>query len=139
MEENKEKSLLINILNLDNLDEDEEEKCKICFLDPKHIIKLDCGHKFCYKCLIESFKGIKCNFCKKNSHKICPYCRTPTSYLPLIEGNIPIKGIHREYGKNIKPFKLCDAILKSGLKKGNKCNCIVKNGNYCGRHKKLNN
>lgn len=34
-----------------------------------------------------------------------------------------------------KDIIYCNALLKSGIRKGQTCGCIVFNGNYCGRHK----
>ena len=115
--------------------------CMICFNPIKDQIKLDCNHSFCYQCLLESYKGNKCNFYTK-SHRICPYCRHPGKYLPLQDGSNPIKGIHREYGKKKKKeFKKCKAVLKSGVNKGQVCGCRVKDpkSEFCGRHKNKTN
>ena len=109
----------------------------ICNNSLENEIKLSCNHSFCYTCLLESYKGVKCNFYLKN-HRICPYCRSPSNYLPLKNGGNPIKGIHREYSntkKNI-PLNKCSAIIKTGINKGKQCGCNVKTGNFCGRHNK---
>ena len=109
--------------------------CEICSGDIDNPINLKCGHSFCYDCLLQSYKGVKCNYNLK-SHRICPYCRNPSTFLPLELGNLPIKGIHREYGKKKKIFKKCTTILKSGPRSGESCDCIVKPGmDFCGRHK----
>ena len=51
------------------------------------IIKTKCNHLFHYDCL----KASRINFLQKNvgiiycTKKECPYCRTSTGWLPLIE------------------------------------------------------
>lgn len=127
--------------NLDSLLLDEQinsdEICSICYRKKNNPIELKCKHSFCYDCLVESFRGVKCNFhCK--THRVCPYCRKQSSFLPLLEGNKPIKGIHKEYGKKIvKKGVKCCAILKSGKNKGLQCSCYaLGNSQFCGRHNK---
>lgn len=134
------KSLIDSLLSIDNIDFIEDDsQCKICFQKKDEQLELKCGHSFCYDCLVESFKGNKCNYCKKSDYRICPYCRTPCTFLPLKEGIIPIKGVHREYGKKKKLIvSTCKGIIKSGPNKGKICGCSVKTGEYCGRHKKKN-
>jgi hypothetical protein len=140
--ENKDSSLeikdSINSLLYDDYNlvkKENSNECTICCNQMRNPIKLNCQHTFCRECLLQSFKGSKCNFYIKN-HRICPYCRSPSNYLTLEEDEVPIKGIHKEYGKgNI--FKLCKAIIKSGPKSGQSCKCKVKGGgDVCGRHKK---
>ena len=117
--------------------------CIICYekLDDKSPDKvtLKCNHTFCYECLLESYKGTKCNFTNHKTHRICPYCRTPAGYLSLKDGMTPLKGIHREHGKKTSKSKLlvdkCKGIIKTGKNKGNQCGCNCKIGSdYCGRH-----
>lgn len=129
---------------LDDLDN--EDDCQICFspCETEDMITLKCNHKFCYDCLLESYKGKMCNFSDSKAHRICPYCRSPASYLPLREGIKPIKGIHRNISKRSKPFNKkvihislqCTAIIQSGPNVGKKCTCTAKDGGLCGRHKK---
>ena len=119
----------------------DEKECMICFdnlqnYDSSNIIILDCKHVFCYECLLESYKGVKCNHYNV-SHRICPYCRKKTTLLPIKEGIQPIKGIHYHNKCNItSTLKICNGVIKSGPKKGCKCTNKVKNGNelYCGKH-----
>jgi len=121
----------------DDLDEAASDNpCMICFASlTEGEIKLKCGHNFCYKCLLESYKGVNCNNITKN-HRICPYCRKPADYLPLREGITPIMGIHREYKKYKKPtqYVQCVGIVKSGPNKGQQCTCKARTNGYCGRH-----
>ncbi len=100
------------------------------------MVVLDCNHKFCYDCLLESYKGIKCNFTSVTNHRICPYCRKKSSLLPIKNGIQPIKGIHFYNKINNKMNNTsCNGIIKSGPNKGSKCSCKCKpNELYCGRH-----
>lgn len=137
----KENSIISNLF-LSNYEDynNSSNKCTICYNSMINPITLECNHSFCYQCLLESYKGIKCNFYLK-THRICPYCRHPGNYLPLKKGLNPIKGIHREYGKKKKKVNIiCSALLKSGPNRGKKCGCKVKdNGELCGRHKEKTN
>lgn len=135
--------------NDDDLFKEDENCCPICCnpfgTEPDDVhqkIALKCQHNFCYNCLLESYRAVKCNFTTKTNNRICPYCRTPADYLPLPPGTVALKGIHREYGKKIshkpKPadFVQCLGILKSGPHMGQQCTCAAKPGTtYCGRHK----
>lgn len=138
MDKKDEGLSLMDELLLDDFDKYELEtgnNCEICCKLIENPIILDCNHKFCYNCLLQSFKGKKCNYSTK-PHRICPYCRAPSSYLPLKEGLTPVKGIHREfYIPKFKSLKLCQAIIKTGINKGKKCGCRIKSNEYCGRHK----
>jgi hypothetical protein len=139
----KKKNIIDDLLS-DNLNEYEDylneksNQCNICCMEIRKPTKLTCGHIFCYQCLKESYKGIKCNFYFKMHHRICPYCRKPSNYLVLQEGEKAIKGIHSEYGKHISITK-CKAHIKTGPKAGQICNCNVRGeGDLCGRHSKKN-
>lgn len=81
-----------------------EKYCEICASEMNEkSVSLDCGHKFHYDCLFYSiFKNhkIKSNKIKNNSLQ-CPYCRTNFNFMPLIDGIIPIKNIHKEYDEYI--------------------------------------
>ena len=129
-----------------NKDIENYQLCTICtnpFSDESKIT-LKCNHSFCYECLLESYKGSKCNYGASKNYRICPYCRTPSGYLPVKIGIKLIKGIHhpREFCSKIskaKGFginkKQCLGIVKSGPNKGNQCNCQAKpSSDYCGRH-----
>lgn len=119
---------------------DDDNCCPICSdtMKENEKITLKCNHSFCYECLLESYRGTKCNFTSQKTHRICPYCRTPASYLPLKLGIVPIKGIHREFGlKKVKciTFVRCKGILKSGVNAGKQCSCKAKpNTEFCGKH-----
>lgn len=96
---------------------DYENVCGICgdiiekTNDEKLInTKLKCGHNFHYMCIEYSYK-----FSKSTK---CPYCR-------------------QDGGKLLNLSLLCPSIIKSGINKGNRCNCKLKPGfNFCGRHLK---
>lgn len=120
-------------------EEDEANSCMTCYGTlTDNRVDLKCGHSFCYECLVESYRGIKCNFSGSSSHRLCPYCRSPADYLHLKEGMVPLKGIHREFSKKkkMKPiqFKQCSGIVKSGPNKGKQCTCAAKVTGFCGRH-----
>lgn len=124
--------------------ENEDEKCLVCHdnLDNKqnNVIKLNCGHKYHYKCIFMTYKH----------HKVprqCPYCRGYGGYLELKDGMIPIRGIHREFNDylngNLSSVKLiegkCKQIVKTGKNKGFQCKNKHKPGqDYCGIHLKNN-
>ena len=102
------------------------EECLSCFekIDKDSVI-LPCGHAFCYDCLIESYKAKLCHYSSIANNRICPYCRTPCPYLPLRNGYIPLKGIHREYvSKSVHKLMAAKCSAKAKL-----------NSDYCGRHK----
>lgn len=87
-----------------------DNSCLICFDEftndhHDYIIKLSCGHRFCYECILSAYKF---NFNEKNYKKKkneCPYCRKKGGLLPLMKGKY-IKGIHNSPTKvetKIKP------------------------------------
>ena len=140
--------ILINNEVENNIDKDinnNETECLICFdkttdlNNVNDMIILECNHSFCYDCLLESYKGVKCNF-SNTIHRICPYCRKKAKLLPLKEGLVPIKGIHYHTKINKVKSKICIGIIKSGPNKGNLCSCKSKyNELYCGKHIKQQN
>ena len=128
-------------------------ECPICYvkLDETEI-KLKCGHKFHYNCILNSYKisTIK-NYIKL--FRKCPYCRNNGGFLPLRENSYPYKNIHVEHyeieqylirndfdklkeivDKYIDKTK-CNAILKTGINKGYQCKKNKKKEtNYCHLH-----
>ena len=130
----------------------ELEECAICYekMDDSEI-KLICGHKYHYNCILNSYKSDSLKNIR-NSRK-CPYCRNNGGFLPLIKNVYPCKGIHIEYyeieqlllrndfeklkevtDKYIDKSK-CNAILKSGNNKGYQCKKNKKkNSDYCHLH-----
>ena len=86
-----------------------EKYCEICaseMTEKKKTVTLDCGHKFHYDCLFYSiFRNHKIknnkNKNNKNNNLQCPYCRYNLNFIPLIEGVIPLKNIHKEYDNYI--------------------------------------
>ena len=83
--------ILINNEVENNIDKDinnDETECLICFdkttdlNNVNDMITLECNHSFCYDCLLESYKGVKCNF-SNTIHRICPYCRKKAKLLLL--------------------------------------------------------
>jgi hypothetical protein len=127
----------------------QEHMCYICNcelnLNIEDIIKTPCSHIYHYECFYYTIYANKTNGHKNlNTHNIleCPYCRTYIgSYLPIFKTN-EYKFIN---GVNINIFEplLCEEILKSGKRKGEKCGCVVKNTTQntnlcCGRHKNSN-
>lgn len=125
------------------------EECPICFCKIKeHELEvLTCGHKFHHTCILLSFKS---NTQYNNSRvRECPYCRERTDYLELKPGEIPIRNVHKEYEEirgNIKVSKLdkylikdkCNAILMSGVNKGQQCKKKINEGCFCKTHSNFN-
>jgi len=65
--ENKNNYFKNQIENLKNLKNLKNEKCIICLNNIKNIIILNCGHIFCYNCIINSFIFKKeCPICREN-------------------------------------------------------------------------
>jgi hypothetical protein len=132
---------------------EDEKICPICYDDldsKKDIVKLLCGHKFHYECILLIYKNAKLSY-MHNKKKIrrCPFCRMDGGYLPLILPQVPLNGIHVEY-VNLEIFQnnnnweaieqyfnreRCHTILKSGKNMGNQCSrrCI-KNIKFCKIH-----
>lgn len=136
-------SVLLDMFAEDINDTMGETDCSICgnTLDDTQIT-IKCNHSFCYECLLNSYQGKSCQFNASNKVvRQCPYCRTPADYLPLKPDQKPIKGIHKEYtyykaSKVAKNKTMCHAILKSGTRAGQPCNCkCLPNKQVCGRHK----
>ena len=89
---------------------DYDNICEICFKDyDNNSIVLNCNHKFHINCIKYSIEN------KKKT--VCPYCR----------GKINNDIIHN--------ILRCNAILKSGKNKGNRCCNNSKFDIYCGIHK----
>jgi len=99
------------------------------------LIKTDCGHYFHYECLMDTFKFNRHNH--KSTPRECPYCRTLVGFMPLIDDYTSEYHIHKEHILKSSFIRKCGAILKSGMKRGQVCNCRVKKStsDYCGRHK----
>jgi len=114
-------------------------ECPICYMDINNDDKivLKCGHTFHRLCLFESLKIDKL--------RNCPYCRQVFPPITCREDETFIKGIHKnKVVVNLnKNYKCCQAILKSGSRKGMECGTIVYLNNnsendkyYCKRHSK---
>ena len=137
-------SVLLNLVTPEDNDSDPDNSCLVCgdTLDDGKV-SLKCKHNFCYDCLLNSFQGKNCQYNNSKVSRQCPYCRRLAEYLPLKEGMVPLKGIHREYtskkstnGYKTSSYPKCPAILKSGGNKGLPCNCKCLIGkDVCGRHK----
>ena len=114
-----------------------DDECPICYekLD-ETAIKLNCGHKFHYNCILNSYKMATI----KNNIKLfrkCPYCRNiQNSILPRREGYPLIYGINSPM-KYIMYTNKCSHIFKKGVKKGQICNSGCE-GLYCIKHQKIN-
>lgn len=120
--------------------------CGICHEVLKDDIQtLECGHKYHYDCILESY----INDCKKNKYeKKCPYCRKKGGYLELKPNSIPLKDIHKEYYSFMVHIKnnnkdeiinyldqsKCLSILKTGKNKGLQCSNKVYAKNHCKTH-----
>lgn len=76
-----------------------EKYCEICTLklDDKSI-NLSCKHTFHYDCLMSSMQTSD----YKHYNMQCPYCREKIPYIPLLNGQIPIRNLHKEYNEYVK-------------------------------------
>ena len=131
---------------------DEIIECPICMevIKEKDKVTLKCNHVFHYNCILATLKNDmkgQSHYYKKKNRNKCPYCRSTIGYLPLQEGTIPIKDIHKEYndilkGTNIDKYLVkgvCCAILKTGKNAGMQCKRKLYNGSkYCKIHYKSN-
>ena len=137
---------LFNLISKNEKIEEEEEVCLISGDNlKKDFVTLDCGHKFNYENIYnEIITQRKKNRLEIQSVRInqlkCPYCRSiHKGILPYVESYPRIVNVNCTAIELVKSkLKYCEAILKSGKRKGEICNCTVKFGKYCGRHKKLN-
>lgn len=124
-----------------------EEECGICGLElnEKFPYTLDCIHKFHYECLLKTYSNISYTVNGKYSMQ-CPYCRTKSNYLPLVNGlKKIIPGVHCKINSaeideknkilNEKYSQKCGYTLTRGKNKGNDCgkNCVLGYG-YCKTH-----
>lgn len=111
-----------------NMNKNKGDKCLICHFpitNNQIKIKLKCEHNYHFKC-------IKKNIHKRSTFK-CWYCYTITHSKKCII----CKKRHYFSDKfciNHFNIKKCDAIFKSGKRKGKKCNRI-----NCKQHKKITN
>lgn len=127
------------IIELTEYLKNQENTCYICndsiSLKKEDIIKTPCNHIYHFECLYYSFYKNTQNQHKKHKlHEIrqCPYCRS------FIQSLLPTFKIDLyPYRYNVNECKnICGVIIKSGKKKGTKCNCLCKpNSSFCGRHK----
>lgn len=110
------------------LNANDDKKCTICSLviiDDD--IKLDCGHEYHYQCILNWFKKNVSTFRTTSKSRECPYCRTPSGYLPFRDTYI--KNIHHpEY----QP-KLIVTSCQGKTKRGHPCKLRGING-YCYLH-----
>ena len=103
--------------------EDSSSTCHICSQDMPNPYKLACGHKYHYDCLLTFFKH----------NKNCPTCLRFIGFLPLIEGQEPIKGIHREFVSKTSTVKCTGLTAKQ-----NPCNrYAMVDSEYCKLHHKI--
>jgi len=113
-----------------------ETHCSICgdLLCDKFIHILECNHIFHYDCLVKSFGTyIVKDLFYIDKNRMCPYCRKPCKYLPLVNGiKRIIPGIHchpykvKEKRKELVNYdKKCDYVFKKGKRKEEECgkNC----------------
>lgn len=105
--------------------------------DDEVVIKTKCNHYYHYNCLLQSALNKPKYY--GNSRQECPYCRSTMGWFPkLTENQSLVKYIHKEYNYSFcQPVSLCQAVVKSGKKKGMVCGCKVKTigSKLCGRHK----
>ena len=105
----------------------EEKKCLISGDKlGENIVKLECGHTFNYNSIFnEVVNQRKINTLEvqkiSNRQIKCPYCRTiHNGILPYIDGYKKI--LHVNVENYIETLNICEAVLKSGKRKGQKCN-----------------
>jgi hypothetical protein len=114
----------------------DDNNCDIC--GESHMCKymhtLPCKHAFHYECIMKSHVATrsKCN--------TCPLCRTPSGFLPIVNGlSKVIRGIHYSHKAAHAPpmenSQPCSTLLKSGKRKGQECGakCMIGFGE-CKRH-----
>lgn len=115
-----------------------EDYCAICgdSMDDKYVHGLPCSHKYHYECIQKSFM-----YNRKKTNE-CPLCRNPSGLLPPVNG-LPrfIKGVHynnlTDLQGELSNYKCtpCEAILKSGKRKGLECGSKCMLGfTICKRH-----
>ena len=118
------------------VEEKEELDCDICG-EPhkcKYVHTLKCNHSFHYECIMKSY------IASRDKYNQCPLCRKKQGCLPLVNG-LPklIRGIH--YMDECPEYNAgsCNAILKSGKRKGLECGskCVL-GFNVCNRHHTMN-
>lgn len=134
------------LLNMLSNEDNKKEEENVCLISGEKIdenyIKLDCGHCFNYNCLFNELvnqrKANRLETQKTTNTQIkCPYCRhNHKGILPWYYGYKKIKYVNWSKN-NVKITIKCQAALKSGKRKGEICGCSAKYGNYCGKHKKL--
>jgi len=128
---------------LDDGDSSSDEEC--CLIDGQPLndntcIELRCSHKFNYLSILNEVK-IQRKYNNLEVQKInyyqikCPYCRVVhNGILPYYKAIIEekIRGVNWPPSKVLK-FKSCNAILKSGKRKGQPCNkpCLLE---FCNIH-----
>jgi len=124
----------------------EKRICNICTeeIDNHKIVKLKCDplrHIFCIECITDWYKEIKKIIKTGNyyTQRMCPICRNYGGYLPLMDGQLYIKGIHKNVHINtcvkIDPNpSICNQKLKT---KDGYCILVGKTefGGKCGKHK----
>ena len=128
-----EYDFLFNLVN--NMNKVEGEKCMICYFPDKpiNLLKLDCGHFFHKRCLVDSeLKNVK----KKII--MCPYCDSRSNLVQVIKNDINKNNLASfKKQKSCKISNIdevrCKVILKSGKNKGIECNRI-----NCKYHNKTN-
>jgi len=127
--------------------DDTEKVEEVCLISGESLkdrqIKLGCGHKFNYECILNEIKSQR----KKNRLETqktslneikCPYCRKNNKgILPWYTGYDKIKNINWS-ATNKKIIKRCKIKIKSGKRKGEVCGCPAKYDTFCGRHKNQN-
>ena len=123
-------------MNTEIVQHDAQEECEICgdvmSAEQKHTLK--CNHSFCYDCLLDSFKGTNCNYNYTTNHRICPYCRMGSGFLPMRPGYSYVKNVHPPSCRFVQKIQ-CKGCYKSGKSKGLPCTTMVdKNIGYCKRH-----
>jgi hypothetical protein len=132
------------------------EDCDICgiSLNKGYTHELSCNHKFHYECLVKTFKMNKTKYSTLKKRNNCPLCRSPSNYLPIVNGLKKIeigihisrkdflnqKGLNEIYSYNLTHLNntKCNFVMKRGKRKGEVCGKNCKLGyEMCGIHVKI--
>lgn len=150
--EHEECAICYEVLNTENAVKLESNY--YCFLNnDKNLsndstVILNCGHKFHYNCIYSTFltNKIKANSYELNyninrSIRVCPYCREKSDYLPILDGQLPSKMIHKEF-HNIEILinkndyeSICELNKKYNFLNKHKCLGITSSGCQCKKNK----
>jgi hypothetical protein len=113
-----------------------DEECSICCGElVEEIETLPCKHRFHYDCIYNWFQTIIDT--KREYGNKCPYCRTPSGYLPFKVDKTYNPQIHGNLPKEVtNPKPKGKEKCKAYTKMGKPCKKIGHYDGYCHIHKK---